>query len=137
MRQDFIVSPIFRLWIRGSAREILSDSKAELTKVDSVNIDDAVDSIRYIDSPDSFLSTVSIQLSVGVKESGIPSDEIEDLEDDLTSVVRKLERSLYAYEEKIIERRKELVLAIDDIESLLHAGEIAYASEVAKYFKKS
>ena len=118
-------------------KEILSDIKAELTKVDSVNIDDAVDSIRYIDSPDSFLSTVSIQLSVGVKESGIPSDEIEDLEDDLTSVVRKLERSLYAYEEKIIERRKELVLAIDDIESLLHDGEIAYASEVAKYFKKS
>ena len=60
-------------------KEILSDIKAELTKVDSVNIDDAVDSIRYIDSPDSFLSTVSIQLSVGVKESGVPSDEIEDL----------------------------------------------------------
>ena len=116
-------------------KEILASIKSELEKVESVNIADAVDSIRYIDSPDSFLSTISIQLSAGVKESGIPSDEIEDLEDDLTSVVRKLENSLYAYEEKIIERKTELRLAIDDIESFLHDGEFAYASEVAKNFE--
>ena len=117
-------------------KEILSDIKTELAKVDSVNIGETVNSIKYIDSCDSFLWNIARDLSDGVRESNIPSDEIEELENDFYSAKRKLENSLYAYAQKIVERRKELELAIDDIESFLHDGEFAYASEVAECFVK-
>ena len=111
-------------------KEILSDIKTELAKVEGVDIAEAVNSIKYIDS-----MGVLTQLSVAIRESGIPNDEIEDLDNGFFSAKRKLQNSLYAYEQKIVERRKELELAIDDIESFLHDVELSYASEVAKNFE--
>ena len=111
-------------------KEILASIKSELEKVESVDIAEAVKSIKYIDSM-GIMST----LSGAVEDIGTDSYEVADLDNAFFSAKRKLENSLYAYEEKIIERKSELRLAIDDIESFLHDGEIAYASEVAKYFK--
>tara|TARA_R100000808_G_scaffold14407_1_gene34048 strand:- start:68 stop:421 length:354 start_codon:yes stop_codon:yes gene_type:complete len=111
-------------------KEILANIKAELEKVESVDIAEAVKSIKYIDSM-GVMST----LSGAVEDIGTDSSEVADLDNAFFSAKRKLENSLYAYEEKIIERRKELELAIDDIESFLHDGEFAYASRVAKNFE--
>ena len=111
-------------------KEILASIKSELEKVKSVDIAEAVKSIKYIDSM-GIMST----LSGAVEDLGIDSYEVADLDNAFFSAKRKLENSLYAYEEKIIERRKELELAIDDIESFLHDGEFAYASRVAKNFE--
>ena len=111
-------------------KEILASIKSELAKAESVDIAEAVNSIKYIDTIGMFS-----KLSGAVEDIGIDFYEVADLDNAFFSAKRKLENSLYAYEEKIIECKSELRLAIDDIESFLHDGEIAYASEVAKYFK--
>ncbi|MBK23537.1 MAG: hypothetical protein CME70_05980 [Halobacteriovorax sp.] len=111
-------------------KEILASIKSELEKVESVNIAEAVNSIKHIDS-----MGVMATLSGAVEDIGTDSYEVADLDNAFFSAKRKLENSLYAYEEKIIERKSELRLAIDDIESFLHDGEFAYASEVAKNFE--
>ena len=111
-------------------KEILASIKSELAKAESVDIAEAVNSIKYIDS-----MGIMATLSGAVEDLGTESHEVADLDNDFFSAKRKLENSLYAYEEKIIERKSELRLAIDDLESFLHDGELAYASEVAKNFE--